>query len=128
MTRLRTPLKNASGLGSAKSGLDHWVIQRLTALGLCLLTIWFAVFVMGLADASHREVVQAIGAPVNTILLLLFLGLIYWHSMLGIQVVLEDYVHVQWLSLLLQIANRAVFFSCAAVSMVSVLRMAFSMS
>ncbi|RXR08258.1 succinate dehydrogenase, hydrophobic membrane anchor protein [Pseudoxanthomonas composti] len=128
MTRLRTPLKNASGLGSAKSGLDHWVIQRLTALGLCVLTIWFAVFVIGLAAASPGEVVQAVGAPVNTILLLLFLGLTYWHSMLGIQVILEDYVHMQWLSLLLQIANRAIFFACAAVSMVSVLRMAFSTS
>lgn len=90
---LRSPLARVRGLGSAKEGLDHWVQQRLTAVALIPLSIWFILSVISLAG-SHYEQFQAwLAVPGNTALMLLLLFCAFHHAQLGCQVVIEDYIH-----------------------------------
>lgn len=90
---LRTPLSRARGHGAAKEGLGHWIQQRVTAVALVPLSIWFIVSVIGLAG-SHYEQFQAwLGIPGNTALMLLLLFCTFYHAQLGVQTVLEDYIH-----------------------------------
>jgi succinate dehydrogenase / fumarate reductase membrane anchor subunit len=90
---LRTPLAHVRGHGSAKEGLGHWIRQRVTAIALIPLSIWFIVSVIGLAG-SHYEQFQAwLSVPGNTALMLLLLFCTFDHAQLGVQVVIEDYIH-----------------------------------
>jgi len=90
---LRTPLSRARGHGSAKEGLGHWIQQRVTAVALIPLSIWFIVSVIGLAG-SHYEQFQAwLAVPGNTALILLLLFCTFHHAQLGVQTVIEDYIH-----------------------------------
>jgi len=90
---LRTPLARARGHGSAKDGLNHWLQQRITAVALIPLSIWFIVSVIGLAG-SHYEQFQAwLSVPGNTALMLLLLFCVFHHAQLGCQAVIEDYIH-----------------------------------
>lgn len=90
---LRSPLARARGLGSAKEGLGHWISQRVTAVALIPLSIWFIISVIGLAG-SHYEQFQAwIAVPGNTALMLLLLACTFHHAQIGCQVVIEDYIH-----------------------------------
>ena len=90
---LRTPLARARGLGAAKEGLSHWIEQRVTAVALIPLSIWFIVSVISLAG-SHYEQFQAwLAVPGNTALMLLLLFCVFHHAQLGCQVVIEDYIH-----------------------------------
>jgi succinate dehydrogenase / fumarate reductase membrane anchor subunit len=90
---LRTPLNKVLGLGSAKEGPGHWWAQRLTAVALVPLTLWFAFSLLGISPADHASVAGWIAAPLNSILLILLVISLVYHSSLGLQVVIEDYVH-----------------------------------
>jgi succinate dehydrogenase / fumarate reductase membrane anchor subunit len=90
---LRTPLSRARGHGAAKEGLGHWIGQRVTAVALVPLSIWFIVSVISLAG-SHYEQFQAwLSVPGNTALMLLLLFCTFHHAQLGVQTVIEDYIH-----------------------------------
>lgn len=90
---LISPLNRVLGLGSAKGGTDHWWAQRLTALALIPLGLWL-VFSLGAVDtSSYAAVLGWIQQPLNGILLLSTILAVVYHSYLGVQVVLEDYVH-----------------------------------
>ena len=90
---LRTPLAHVRGHGSAKEGLGHWIRQRVTAIALIPLSIWFIISVIGLAG-SHYEQFQAwLSVPGNTALMLLLLYCTFDHAQLGVQTVIEDYIH-----------------------------------
>jgi len=90
---LRSPLARARGLGSAKEGLGHWIQQRVTAVALVPLSIWFILSAISLAG-SHYEQFQAwLAIPGNTALMLLLLFALFHHAQLGVQVVIEDYIH-----------------------------------
>ena len=90
---LRTPLAHVRGHGSAKEGLGHWIRQRVTAIALIPLSIWFIISVIGLAG-SHYEQFQAwLSVPGNTALMLLLLFAVFHHAQLGCQTVIEDYIH-----------------------------------
>ena len=103
---LRTPLKIARGLGSSKSGVHHWWLQRVSAIALIPLSIWL-LFLMGdLMHASYPAVLATIGQPVHAILLIVLSVCLFWHGALGLQVIIEDYVHTRWLEVTLQIALR----------------------
>ncbi len=103
---LRTPLKIALRLGSSKSGVHHWWLQRVTAIALIPLSIWF-LFLMGdLVHASYPMVLAAIAQPVHAIFLIVLGVCLFWHGALGLQVIIEDYVHTRWLEVTLQIALR----------------------
>jgi succinate dehydrogenase / fumarate reductase membrane anchor subunit len=89
---LRSPLGKVLGLGSAKEGASHWWSQRVTAVGLVLLTPWFLLSLLALGDLSYASVVNWIGAPINAVLLSLLVVTLAYHAQLGLQVVIEDYV------------------------------------
>jgi succinate dehydrogenase / fumarate reductase membrane anchor subunit len=115
--RYRTPLKDVRGLGSAKQGTHHFIVQRLTAIALILLACWFLYFVVGLMHADYLTATDAVAKPWNAMLLIAFLVTMFWHAQLGMQVVIEDYVHSHGLALTAQIA---VYFVCILGALASV--------
>lgn len=90
---LQTPLARALGLGSAKTGVEHWWHQRLTAVALVPLGIWFVIAVISLVGADYGEARAWVTAPFNMVLLIAFTVALLHHAQLGLQVVIEDYVH-----------------------------------
>ena len=90
---MRSPLGRAIGLGSAKEGVEHWWRQRVTALALVPLTLWFVIAVIGLIDADHGVFVAWVRNPMAALLLVLLLVATFYHTALGLQVVIEDYIH-----------------------------------
>lgn len=95
----RTPLARARGLGSAKTGFHHWWLQRVTAVALIPLTVWFGFGIAALPGADYADVVAWIGAPLNTVLLFSLIIATCYHAALGLQVVVEDYVHAEWVKI-----------------------------
>ena len=122
---LRTPLARARGLGSAHSGVHHWWAQRLTAIALIPLVVWFAISLVMMSGADYGAVRAWIGSPVVMVLLILTIAIGLHHGQLGLQVVIEDYVHGDGSKLALIVAVRfiAVLFGLAAI--VAVLRIGF---
>ena len=106
---LRHPLATARGLGSAKGGTGHWWVLRLSSIALLLLTPWFVVWALGLVGADQYGVRQSLAQPLNASLMIAFVLSLFWHSQLGLQVVIEDYVH-GWMEWALQVLVR---FTCA---------------
>ena len=122
--RYRTPLKDVRGLGSAKEGTHHFIVQRLTALALIPLACWFLYFVVGLMHADYLTASDAVAKPWNAMLLIAFLVTMFWHAQLGMQVVIEDYVHSHGLALTAQIAVRFICILGALASVFAVVRIA----
>src|SRR5881396_2976088 len=91
--RLATPLARVRGLGSAKEGVQHWWMQRLTAVALVPLTLWFVISAIELTGADQSRVRDWLHRPADAILMALFIVATFQHLLLGIQVVIEDYVH-----------------------------------
>ena len=122
---LRTPLARARGLGSAKGRLHHWWAQRLTAVALIPLVVWFAVSLVMLSGADYGAVRAWIGSPVVMVLLILTIAIGLHHGQLGLQVVIEDYIHSDgWkLAWIILVRFIAVLFGLAAI--VAVLRIGF---
>ena len=122
---LRTPLSRARGLGSAKEGVHHFWAQRVTAVALIPLVAWFAISLIMMSGADHAVVCAWIGSPVVMVLLTLTIVIGLHHAQLGIQVVIEDYVHNDGMKLALIVMMRfiAVFFGLAAI--VAILRIGF---
>ena len=118
----RTPLARARGLGSAKDGVHHWWVQRLTAIALIPLVVWFAISLIMMTGADYNVVRAWIGSPVVMVLLILTIVIGLHHGQLGMQVVIEDYVHNDGVKLAFIILMRfiAVVFGLAAV--VAILR------
>ncbi len=96
---LRSPLGRVRGLGSAKSGTEHFWAQRVTAVALIPLTLWFVFSVMSLGGADHAAASAWMQSPVNAVLLLLLIVTTFHHMQLGMQVVIEDYIHVEALKI-----------------------------
>ncbi|HEY2400309.1 MAG TPA: succinate dehydrogenase, hydrophobic membrane anchor protein [Steroidobacteraceae bacterium] len=93
MKSLRSPLGTVVGLGSAKSGVHHWWLQRLTSIALVPLTIWFTVSLASLSSLDHVTVVAWMAQSWTALLLVLLVLVATYHSQLGVRVVVEDYVH-----------------------------------
>jgi succinate dehydrogenase / fumarate reductase membrane anchor subunit len=123
---LRTDLGKVRGLGSAKEGVGHWWAQRLTAIALIPLLLWFVASVVPLVGAELRIVREWISSPVNSVLLLTLIVAVFHHAQLGLQVVIEDYVHRGWLKLASVIAVKFAAFGLSATSLFAVLKIAFT--
>ena len=102
----RTPLKRALGLGSAESGTHHWIVQRITAVALIPLGLWVIYLVLAALHADYSQARALVHQPVNAVLLIVFTLAVFWHTQLGLQVVLEDYVHTRWLEIAAQLAVK----------------------
>jgi succinate dehydrogenase / fumarate reductase membrane anchor subunit len=122
---LRTPLSRARGLGSAKEGVHHFWAQRITAVALIPLVAWFAISLIMMSGADYAVVRAWIGSPAVMVLLVLTIVIGLHHGQLGMQVVIEDYVHNDGMKLALIVLMRfiAVFFGLAAI--VAILRIGF---
>lgn len=121
---LRTPVARARGLGSAKEGLHHWWVQRVSAVALIPLTIWFVASVVGLAGADHGAVAAWIGNPVVAVLLVLLVSAALYHAQLGMQVVYEDYIHSHWLKITADVGTKLLSLVLAAATIFAVLKIA----
>lgn len=121
---LVSPLSRVLGLGSAKEGAEHWWVQRLTAVALVPLGLWLALAIAGLDDLSYDSVVGFIQSPVNSILLILTFATLSYHSQLGVQVVVEDYVHGASLKIVTLVAVSFAHIAVAVVGIFAVLKIA----
>jgi succinate dehydrogenase / fumarate reductase, membrane anchor subunit len=122
---LRTPLGRAIGLGSAKEGVEHWWAQRVSAVALVVLGLWFAASLIGHAGADHAAVVHWLHQPVTAILMILLLAAVFYHGALGLQVVIEDYVASDWVKIPALVIMRLLCLALAVAGIFAVLRIAF---
>jgi succinate dehydrogenase / fumarate reductase membrane anchor subunit len=122
---MRSQLGRARGLGAAKSGVHHWWAQRLTAVALLPLSLYFVLSVQMLAGDSRAQMAAFMAEPWNTVIYLCLIAALFYHLALGLQVVIEDYVHgdAKRIASLMLIKAACVF--CALASAVSVLKLAF---
>jgi succinate dehydrogenase / fumarate reductase membrane anchor subunit len=90
---MRSPLGRVFGLGSAKEGVEHWWRQRITAIALVPLLLWFVIAVIGLVGADRAAMVAWVHSPMRAVFLILLIVATFWHAALGLQVVIEDYIH-----------------------------------
>ena len=122
---MRTPLARVRGLGSAKDGVHHWWMQRLTAVALVPLVLWFVVSIAGLSGMSHDDAVAWISSPAVAIMLTLLSVATFYHAQLGVQVVIEDYVHSKPVKLAALVALKFAAIIMAVASIFAVLKIAF---
>lgn len=125
MSRLNTPLKNARRLGSAKDGTAHWWLQRVTAVALVPLVFAFAMLVIRLAGADYLTADGIVKHPLVSGVLILLVVAAFWHFKLGLQVVIEDYVHGPAAKLFLMFVNTFGCWIGALVCILAVLSIAF---
>ena len=121
---LRTPVARARGLGSAKEGLHHWWVQRVSAVGLIPLSIWFVASVVGLAGADHAAVAAWLGNPVVAVLMVLLVAAALYHAQLGMQVVYEDYIHTHWLKIAADVGTKLLSLVLGAATIFAILKLA----
>ncbi len=113
------------GLGTARHGTGHWLAQRLTAVALVPLGLWFAVSTVAHVGSSHAEAATWLAEPMNAVLMLLLIGAGFHHMQLGLQVVIEDYVaHEGWRFVLIS-AQRLITIGLAVAAGFAVLKTAF---
>jgi len=122
---MQSPLSRAKGLGSAKEGLHHWLVQRFTGIALVPLSLWFMWSMTCLAGAEYGEVVAWLRDPVNAVCMSLFVGVALYHSALGVQVVMEDYIHHEGFRIVKMIGQKFLHYFLAALGVFSVLQVAF---
>jgi succinate dehydrogenase / fumarate reductase membrane anchor subunit len=122
---LQSPLAKVLGSGSAKGGTDHWWAQRLTAVALLILGLWFLVSVSMLGESTHADLHAWARRPFNSVMLLLFALTLTWHSALGIQVVIEDYVHGPFSKVISLIFNKFAHVFLAFAATFAILKIAF---
>ncbi len=118
----QSPLAKVHGLGSAKSGTHHWWLQRITAVALIPLSFWPIVF-LGLSfDASYHETVTWLAAPLNSICMVFWILSVFYHAVLGLQVVIEDYVSSEKWRIITILGTYLIFFFLMLAAIIAVLR------
>ena len=123
---LRSPLSRARGLGSAKSGVHHFTVQRLSAIALIPLTLWLVFSVARLAGGSYEATYLWVQYPPYAIGLVLFLATAFYHAVLGVQVVIEDYVTPEGWKMALLVLVKFGLALLGVASIFSVLKVALS--
>ncbi|MBV6417964.1 MAG: hypothetical protein CMLOHMNK_02743 [Steroidobacteraceae bacterium] len=120
---LRSPLGEALGRGPAHDGVHHWIVQRVTAVALAVLTVWFVLSLVQLPLADHARVSAWIAEGSHPVCIALLVITATWHSRLGVQVVIEDYVHGRHSKVVLLIVNVFAHVLVAAIALLAVLRL-----
>lgn len=121
---LRTPLGHAKGLGSAKDGLHHWWVQRVTAVALIPLTIWFAFKVALLSLSDYDTVLASIGSPWSAALIVSLIVAAFYHAALGMQVIYEDYISNKAVRISAIMGTNFLMFLLGAAGVIAVVRVA----
>lgn len=125
MKSLRSPLGSVVGLGSAKEGVHHWWVQRLTSIALVPLTIWFTVSILSLPSLDHVTVISWMAQSWNALLLIVFVLVATYHSQLGVRVVVEDYVHEAGMKTLTLVVLTFAHALLAVAGLFAILKVAF---
>ena len=123
---IRTPLARVRGLGSAKSGVSHWWGQRVSAIALVPLSIWFVASVVALIGAEHGATRAWIGSPLAAGLTILLVVATFYHAYLGLQVVIEDYIHHEGAKFAMLLSVQAATIVLALAGVLSVLSLLFT--
>ncbi|MDD9876646.1 MAG: succinate dehydrogenase, hydrophobic membrane anchor protein [Magnetovibrio sp.] len=122
---MRSPLSRVRGLGSSNDGIHHWWVQRLTGIALVPLVLWFVFYGVALASADLATVKAWVGSHYNPALLILLIVCLFHHGQLGLQVVIEDYVHTESTKVALLILVKLSAVLLGACSAFAVLRLTF---
>lgn len=122
---LKTPLNRVRGLGSARSGTEHWWLQRVTAVANIPLVGFFIILVVSLTGADHAAVAETLRNPFIAIILSALVISVCWHMRLGMQVVVEDYVHGEGTKIALVLANNFFTAAIALASVFAILKLSF---
>ena len=120
--KLLTPLARVKGLGSARDGTHHWWAQRITAVALVPLTIWFMLSLVCLSGMEYRETVEWFQSPLRSALMILFIFSVFYHAILGMQVILEDYVHCDVIKIISIILFKFIMIFAGLAGVVSILK------
>jgi succinate dehydrogenase / fumarate reductase membrane anchor subunit len=123
---MRTPLGLVRGLGTARAGTAHWWAERLTALALVPLTLWFVYSALHLSGLPRAAVAHWAGNPINAALLVALVIATFRHLQLGVQVVMEDYIHDEAIRTVAILALRAVAWVAALTGVIAALKLAIS--
>jgi succinate dehydrogenase membrane anchor subunit len=123
---LRTALSKVKGLGSAGNGTGIWWMQKITALALIPLSIWFVMLVLDMINGSGAGVLKLVKSPFNTIMLLGFIGVSLYHGMLGIREIMEDYIHCEALKITSIVIMQFITFVTGVTGIIAVLVFHFS--
>lgn len=121
---LRSPLKAARGWGAAKEGTAHFIWSRITAIALAPLSIWFVVVALGFVNGGYTDARVFMAQPLNAVLMATFVITLFHHTAIGLQVVIEDYIHVRWLEFTLHLAVKAIAFVATIVCLFALVRIA----
>jgi succinate dehydrogenase / fumarate reductase, membrane anchor subunit len=123
---LRTPLGKVLGRGSAGDGTTHWWVQRVTAIALIPLSLWFVISILGMSLHHYAAMVAWLGRPWVAVLTILLVISLAWHSWLGVQVVIEDYVHAKVPKTVTLLLSTFLHFAAAVAAVFAVLILAVS--
>jgi succinate dehydrogenase / fumarate reductase membrane anchor subunit len=121
---METPLKRVRGLGSARSGAHHWWLERLTSVATLVLLVWLVVSLVRLPGLDHSTLTEWLARPLVAVPMLLLIVAVFWHLKLGLQVVLEDYVHKDGAKLFWVTAINFLSLFGAALAVFAVLKIA----
>ena len=124
--QMRSPLGRVLGLGSAKEGVEHWWRQRTTALLLVPLTLWFVITAIGLIGADRTAIVAWMHNPMAAVFMVLLIGATFYHAALGLQVVIEDYIHQEVAQITTLLVMRLLCILFVLRGILAVLRLAFA--
>lgn len=124
--RMETPIARVRGLGSARSGAHHWWLERLTSVSTLILFVWFIVALLRLPSLDYDSVRDWLGSPLAAVPMLLLIVSSFWHAKLGMQVLIEDYVHEEGLKFFSITLLNFFMIGAAALAFFSVLKIAFA--
>lgn len=123
---LKSPMARARGLGSARDGVEHWMMQRVTAIANIPLVFWLVWSIINLQGATYLGFISWLSQPLNAILMILFILSTFYHALLGSQVVTEDYIHSEGLKMAKLIGQKLFLLAMAIAGIFSVLKIAFT--
>ena len=121
---MRSDLGRVRGLGSAKEGVNHWWMQRLTAIALIPLTLWFVISIASLSGSSYSATIAWLSSPLVAIFMILLVATTLYHALLGVQVVIEDYIHNEGWKFFLLISLKLIFLVLGVAAIFSLLKIA----
>ena len=122
---LRNPLANAHNHGAAGDGVGHWWAQRFSAILLALLTVWLVYALASLVGADHAAATAWLGTPFNAAMAILFVVTSIYHGKLGLQVIIEDYIHQRSVEVSLQIFIKLASIVGGLLAVIAILKVAF---